>query len=80
MKSIQADHNWQQLTDGTNRIKLQVVAGSVLYTESESVPAADAPGFSLYADGWIWDIGPEKSWCRSKDVTPAIIVIGEVTV
>ncbi|EAV6567001.1 hypothetical protein VQZ80_000907 [Salmonella enterica] len=78
MKSIQPDNKWQQLTDGTNRINLQVTAGSVLYTESDSVPVSDAPGFALHADGRIWNIGPEKSWCKSNENTPAVVVICEV--
>ncbi|EAX4207734.1 hypothetical protein A4F97_18425 [Salmonella enterica] len=80
MKSILLDRNWQQLTDGTNHINLQVVSGSVLYTESDNLPDEDTPGFSLNLDGKIWNIGPEKSWCRARDSSPAIVVISEARV
>lgn len=51
MKSILLDRNWQQLTDGTNHINLQVVSGSVLYTESDNLPDEDTPRF-FTESGW----------------------------
>ncbi|ECA5826015.1 hypothetical protein EL832_10330 [Salmonella enterica subsp. enterica serovar Hvittingfoss] len=75
MKTLILDSQWQPLTNGSNKLQLQILSGEVLYTESASLPGTDAACFVLHAGMGLLDIGPEASYVRASFGTAILTVL-----
>ncbi|EEN5587742.1 hypothetical protein [Salmonella enterica] len=76
MRNMLLRSEWQQLTDGTNTVKIQILNTPVRYTESNVAPGSDTPFFLLQPG--LYEAGPEISFVRA-DMVSAFIVVQEKT-
>ncbi|EOC0700168.1 hypothetical protein ACIU3Q_003239 [Salmonella enterica subsp. enterica serovar Kokomlemle] len=74
MKNMMLDNNWQQLTDGTKTVKLQILNMPVRYAECNTAPGDSSPFFTLQPG--LYEAGPEISYVRA-DMQSAFIVVAE---
>ncbi|EAQ6129199.1 hypothetical protein AXA88_09050 [Salmonella enterica] len=76
MKNMLLDNNWQQLTDGTKTVKIQVLNTPVRYAEINTLPNDSSPFFLLQPG--LYEAGPEISYVCADMKSAFIVVIEKV--
>lgn len=67
------EHDWTQVTSGTESALLQVLTGAVQLCDSESAPVGDVPAH--YITDFLNINAPVKAWVRAFNYPQATIVI-----
>jgi len=66
--------DWQKITDGTQSVQIQVIAGTMWLRDSPTKPASNAKGHSVVAPQWIGVTPPQEVWVRASGGQTTIIV------
>jgi hypothetical protein len=73
-KDLTLTSDWQQITDGTQDMQLQVLGGTIWLRDSPKKPAANAKGHIVSTMEWIGITAPQQMWARSQGSNASIIV------
>jgi len=73
-KDLTLTSDWQQITDGTQDVQLQVLGGTIWLRDSAKKPTANARGHILETKEWIGITAPQQMWGRSSGGQSIIIV------
>jgi hypothetical protein len=73
-KDLTLTSDWQQITDGTQDMQLQVLGGTIWLRDSAKKPAANAKGHIVSTMEWIGITAPQQMWARSQGSNASIIV------
>lgn len=73
-KDLTLTSDWQQITDGTQDVQLQVLGGTIWLRDSPKKPSANAKGHILSTMEWIGITAPQQMWGRSSGNQSIIIV------
>ena len=73
-KDLTLTSDWQQITDGTQDMQLQVLGGTIWLRDSTKKPAANAKGHIVSTMEWIGITAPQQMWARSQGSNASIIV------
>ncbi|MEQ9888848.1 hypothetical protein ABRP55_20205 [Pectobacterium zantedeschiae] len=72
-RSVTVGSDWVQITDGTEDITFQVVAGRVLMRDEATKPAPSAPGHSV--TGWMGVSPPTVAWVKASGSSQIELII-----
>ncbi|PNK64554.1 hypothetical protein A6J33_018080 [Pantoea sp. FDAARGOS_194] len=73
-KDLTLTSDWQQITDGTQDVQLQVLGGTIWLRDSAKKPTANAKGHIVSTMEWIGITSPQQMWGRSQGGNASIIV------
>ena len=65
---------WQQITNGTQDVQLQVLSGTIWLRDSATKPSVNAKGHIVSTMMWIGITAPQQMWARSQGGQTTIIV------
>lgn len=73
-KDLTLTSDWQQITNGTQDVQLQVMGGTIWLRDSPTKPAANAKGHIVSTMEWMGITAPQQMWARSQGGNATIIV------